>query len=133
VLGKDPREIAAIFAGGAVGTGLRALLSVLFPVTTGHWPWPTFGVNVVGAALLGYLTTRLQERLPFAPYRRPLLGTGLCGGLTTFSTMQVETVTMLEHQDYGLATGYVTVSVICGLLAVHLSTAAVRRVRVRQR
>jgi CrcB protein len=132
-LGKDPREIAAIFAGGAVGTGLRALLSVLFPVTAGHWPWPTFGVNIVGAALLGYFTTRLQERLPFTPYRRPLLGTGVCGGLTTFSTMQVETVTMLDHHDYGLAAAYVAVSVICGLLAVHLATAAVRRSLVRLR
>jgi hypothetical protein len=46
------------------------------------------------AFLLGYFTTRLLERLPLSSYRRPLLGTGLRGGLTTFSTMQVE-----NHQD----------------------------------
>ena len=43
----------------------------------------TFVVNVAGAFLVGFFTTRLQERLPVSAYRRPLLGTGLCGGLTT--------------------------------------------------
>ena len=60
-------------------------------------------------------------------YRRPLLGTGLCGGLTTFSTMQVETIRMLEHQHYGLAVGYTAASIAAGLLAVYLATALVRR------
>ena len=68
-------------------------------------PWPTFTVNIVGAFLLGYFTTRLLERLPLSSYRRPLLGTSLCGGLTTFSTMQVEIIKMLEHHHYGLAIG----------------------------
>jgi len=67
----------------------------------GRWPWPTFAVNIAGALLLGYLITRLQERLPLSAYRRPLLGTGLCGALTTFSTMPVEVVRMLEaHQGW---------------------------------
>jgi CrcB protein len=126
-LGKDPRELAAIFGGGAFGTAARGVLAVLFPFHVGHWPWPTFVVNVVGTFLLGYFTTRLQERLPFTPYRRPLLGTGLCGGLTTFSTMQVETVTMLQAGDVGMATAYVATSVVVGLLAIHVTTAAVRR------
>ena len=63
--------------------------------------------------------------------RRPLLGTGVCGGLTTFSTMQVETLRMLEHHHYGLAAGYTTASIAAGLLAVYLATALVRRVTVR--
>ena len=88
-------------------------------------------VNVVGAFLLGYFTTRLLERLPLSSYRRPLLGTGLCGGLTTFSTMQVETLRMLEHHHYGLAIGYTVASIAAGLVAVYLATALVRRVRVR--
>ena len=60
-----------------------------------------------------------------------MLGTGLCGGLTTFSTMQVETVRMIEHQHYGLAVGYTVASIAAGLLAVYVATVLVRRVRIR--
>jgi CrcB protein len=86
----------------------------------------------VGAFLLGYVVTRLLERLPTSSYRRPLLGTGFCGGLTTFSTMQVETIKMLENQHYGLAVGYTIASIAAGLLAVYVATALTRRVRVRR-
>jgi fluoride exporter len=90
----DRREVAAIFAGGALGTLARAALAEAFPHSATAWPWPTFGVNIVAAFLVGYFVTRLQERLPLSSYRRPLLGTGLCGGLSTFSTMQVEILKM---------------------------------------
>jgi fluoride exporter len=128
----DGRELAAVFAGGAVGTVARAVLEELAAPDPGRWPWPTFTVNVVGAFLLGYFTTRLLERLPLSSYRRPLLGTGLCGGLTTFSTMQVETLKMLEHRHFGLAAGYTAASIAAGLVAVYLATVMVRRVRVRR-
>jgi CrcB protein len=87
-------------------------------------------VNIVGALLLGYLTTRLQERLPLSSYRRPFLGTGLCGGLTTFSTMQVELLRMLDDRQLLLALGYAVVSVVVGFLAVAVASNAVRRARV---
>jgi len=132
VFSFDGRELAAVFVGGAVGTLARAGLEALAAPDPGRWPWPTFIVNIVGAFLLGYFVTRLLERLPTSSYRRPLLGTGLCGGLTTFSTMQVETIKMLEHGHYGLAAGYTVASVAAGLLAVYVATALTRRVRVRR-
>jgi CrcB protein len=132
VFSFDRRELAAVFAGGAFGTLARAGLEALAAPDPGHWPWPTFIVNIVGAFLLGYFVTRLLERLPTSSYRRPLLGTGFCGGLTTFSTMQVETVKMLEHRHYGLAVGYTLASIALGLVAVYVATALTRRVRVRR-
>lgn len=128
----DRREIAAVFAGGALGTLLRAGLSEAFPHSATTWPWPTFVVNVVAAFLLGYFVTRLQERLPLSSYRRPLLGTGLCGGLSTFATMQVELLNMIDADAYGLALAYAAASITAGYLAIHIATAAVRRVRVRR-
>ncbi|BBX71217.1 fluoride efflux transporter CrcB [Mycolicibacterium psychrotolerans] len=127
----DAREMAAVFVGGALGSLARAGVAELAAPDPARWPWPTFAVNIVGALLLGYFTTRLLERLPLSSYRRPLLGTGLCGGLTTFSTMQVETLRMIEHHHYGLAIGYTVASLVAGLLAVHVATALVRRARVR--
>ena len=76
--------------------------------------------------LLGWLVTRLQERLPLSAYRRPLLGTGLCGALTTFSTMQVELLDMLDAGNTGLALGYAAASIVVGFAAVTLVTNVVR-------
>src|ERR1700756_4218895 len=131
LVAHDYRELAAVFAGGALGALARAALSTLAVDAPARWPWPTFTVNIVGALLVGYFTTRLLERLPVSSYRRPLLGTGVCGGLTTFSTMHVEIVRMLEQHDYGLALGYTVASIVAGLLALYLATALVRRARIR--
>jgi CrcB protein len=126
----DRRTVAAIFAGGALGTLARAALAEAFPHAATAWPWPTFAVNIGAAFLLGYFVTRLQERLPLSSYRRPLLGTGVCGGLSTFSTMEVEILKMLSAHAYGLAAGYAAASIAAGFAALHLATALVRRVPV---
>jgi CrcB protein len=126
----DRRELAAIFAGGALGALARAELGEALPTHPGQWPWATFVVNIVGAALLGYFTTRLQERLPLSSYRRPFLGTGFCGALTTFSTMQLELLGMLDDERYWLAAAYALVSVVAGFAAVAVATNVVRRARL---
>lgn len=130
-MAHDYRELAAVFAGGGLGALARAALSTVVVRDPHHWPWSTFTVNIVGAFLVGYFITRLLERLPLSSYRRPLLGTGFCGGLTTFSTMQVETLKMIEHGHWTLAVVYTVTSIVLGFLAVHLATALVRRVRIR--
>jgi CrcB protein len=128
--GFDSRELAAIFGGGFVGAVARASLVELLPHGSDQWPWATFIANVVGAALLGYFTTRLQERLPLSAYKRPLLGTGLCGALTTFSTMQLELLRMLDAGHLGLAAAYAATSILVGLLVVAAATNLTRRTRL---
>ena len=126
----DVRELVAVFAGGCAGAVLRAALAEALDAGRGDWPWATLVVNVAGAFLLGLFITRLQERLPPSAYRRPLLGTGFCGALTTFSTVQVEVLWMLDAGRAGLAVLYALVSVVAGLLAVALATNLVRRPEV---
>lgn len=120
----DRRELAAIFLGGALGALTRAGLAEAFPDPGVGWPWATFLVNVIGAALLGYWFTVL----PHTQYRRPLLTTGFCGALTTFSTVQVELVQMIDAGRVPLACLYIGVSVAAGLVGVQAATAFGRHV-----
>jgi fluoride exporter len=126
----DRRELAAIFLGGFLGAIARLGLLEALPPRAGTWPWATFAANIAGAFALGYLTTRLQERLPLSAYRRPFLGTGVCGALTTFSTMQLELLDMLDDGGGALAAGYAAASLAAGLLAVAAATNLVRHARL---
>lgn len=119
----DRRELGAIFLGGALGALVRAGLAEALPDPGVGWPWATFVVNVVGAALLGYWFTVL----PHSRYRRPLLTTGFCGALTTFSTVQVELVEMFDAGRVGLACLYLGVSVVAGLAVAQAATVLGRR------
>lgn len=118
----DPRELAAIFVGGFAGAVLRAEIAARFAADPGSWPWETLLVNIAGAFLLGWLITRRQGGLPLSAYRLPLLGTGFCGALTTFSALQIELLFMLDAGHVGLALAYALVSVAAGYAAVLLAT-----------
>jgi fluoride exporter len=120
---------AAIAAGGAFGALARVELDRLMPPAHGGWPWITLLINVSGSVLLGYLATRLVERLPPSTYRRPFAGTGFCGALTTFSTFQVELVRLARSGHVLIAASYASASVVSGLLAVLVTTHVVRRAR----
>lgn len=126
----DRREVAAVFAGGCLGALIRYGLAEALAADPGEWPWATFIENVLGAFALAYFATRLQERLPLSAYRRPFLASGLCGALTTFSTMQLELLEMLDRSELTLSAGYIAASLAAGFGAVVLATKLVRRVRV---
>jgi fluoride exporter len=112
----DRRELAAVFAGGFLGALARAGLVEALP----HGA--ILVANVLGTFALGYFVTRLQERLPLSAYRRPFVGTGVCGGLTTFSTLQIELLDMRP----GAAAAYALASVAAGFAAVAVATNLVR-------
>jgi fluoride exporter len=113
-----------------MGAIARAALARSLAVGADVWPWGTFSVNMFGAALLGWLVTRLQERLPPSRYSRSFLGTGVCGALTTFSTVMVELMKMLEGAHVALALSYASASIAGGFAAIFLTTKLVRRAKV---
>ncbi|HEX4804639.1 MAG TPA: fluoride efflux transporter CrcB [Conexibacter sp.] len=118
----DRRELAAIFAGGTLGALARVGLGQAFPHAAGAWPWATFAVNLAGAWLLGWSVVRL----PAAGYGRPFVGIGVCGALTTFATLQLELLRMLDGGRWALALGYAAASLAGGIAAARLGIAAAR-------
>ena len=123
----DRREMSAIFLGGAAGSLLRVWLAQTVTSPAASWPWATFIVNVTGCFVLALIATHLRERPPESPHWHPLLGTGFCGAYTTFSTMQLEALRMLDHDRFGLTFAYLIVSVAAGYLAIGAGAALLRR------
>ena len=108
-------RLVAILTGGAIGALARGGLSEALPQGPGEWPWSTFIANLLGALFLGWLLTRLAERVAPTMHWRPLLGTGLAGALTTFSTFQIEIFDLVQDGYAGLGIAYALTSVAAGM------------------
>ena len=108
-------RLAAILIGGAAGALARGGLAEALPHDAGAWPWSTFIANLFGAFFLGWLLTRLVERVAPTTHWRPLLGTGFAGALTTFSTFQVEIFELVHSGQAGLGAAYALTSVAAGM------------------
>lgn len=115
-VGRRWRRRAAVVAGGALGTGLRAAVAAAMPVDPSGWPWGTLLANLSGALLLGYLLTRFQAAAPRATLTIPLLCTGLLGGYTTFATFAVEVAALLRPGRVAVGLLYGAVSVVAGVV-----------------
>lgn len=113
--------LAVILVGGMAGTLARLMLSELAPHDAGHMPWATLIANVTGATILGYVLVRFSSRAPSPSRVRALLGTGFCGGLTTFSALQRELLEMFDVGRGGLAVAYAGVSLVAGMFGVAIA------------
>ncbi len=106
----------AVSVGGALGAVARWALETAFPATTGHFPWTTLLINVVGSGLLA--------GLPLLPAARRrawlglLLGTGVLGGFTTMSTASVDTFVLLDGHHVLMALAYCLGTLATALAAV---------------
>jgi len=118
-VGFDLRRLAAIYVGGVAGALIRVGLAEAAPHGPDAWPWATFVVNMAGALLLGYFFARLRDH-PEDSLAHPFLATGICGTLTTFSTLQLELFEMVDGGHLGLATAYVVVTLAAGYAFVRL-------------
>lgn len=125
-----------VAAGGALGAILRFLLTVLVPTVTTptlvELPWSTFWVNLIGCLALGAMTGALEVR-PGRPWMQPLLGTGLCGGFTTFSTVVLEGSAMIGADFPILALVHGTQTVVLCLGAMVVGLLVGRRLAERTR
>ncbi|MFF7749187.1 fluoride efflux transporter CrcB [Streptomyces sp. NPDC007971] len=104
-----------VVAGAVVGAPLRYLTDRA--VQARHdsvFPWGTFVVNVTGCLILGLLTGAVSAGVA-GPHLQLLLGTGLCGALTTYSTFSYETLRLTEAGSGLYAAANVVASVVAGL------------------
>jgi fluoride exporter len=112
--------VLAVLAGGMIGAPARYLADRI--VQARHdsvFPWGTFTVNMAGSLVLGFLLGA-ERHLGLPPAVFGLLGTGFCGGLTTFSTFGYETLRLLEDGALGEAGLNVIGSLVIGVLLAWL-------------
>jgi CrcB protein len=119
-----PRSIALVAVGGALGAVARVAVGVVVPVADNGWPWATMAVNLSGALVLGGLLRVISESLIGGAWARPLIGTGIVGSFTTFSTLSVEIERLAATGRGVVAAGYAGVTLVGGLLAVWIGSAA---------
>ncbi|MDR6127570.1 CrcB protein [Sphingomonas sp. SORGH_AS802] len=110
--------LVLVMLGGAIGSGARHwtgrwMLARLGP----DFPYGTLTVNLVGGFAMGVLTGLLARVGGNEPWRL-LLGVGVLGGYTTFSSFSLDVVTLAERGQMLTALGYVLLSVIGAILAL---------------
>lgn len=100
--------------GAGLGASVRYLMTQALKSRTRVFPWATFIINITGALLLGFLHSKITSS-----HILLLLGTGFLGGYTTFSTFQVELVTLVNNRKRKMMLIYLLVTVTCGILAAY--------------
>ncbi|QEW00440.1 fluoride efflux transporter CrcB [Microbacterium caowuchunii] len=113
--------------GGGIGASLRFILDglIMRRVHNGY-PWGTFIINSTGSLILGFLTGLSDSSVLDSAWLF-IIGGGVMGGYTTFSTAMVDTVHMLQKRTYGRALwnaiGMIVVTVVLALLGLLLGRA----------
>lgn len=118
--------VFALGCGGVIGAVSRYAVSLAIPTPTGSFPWSTFIINVSGSVILGFLLVLLIEQFPRGRLVRPLVGSGIIGAYTTFSTMEVDALLLIRGHDFATGVVYLVSSLIAGLVAVWVGMNAAR-------
>jgi CrcB protein len=118
--------VVSVGCGGALGALARYLVLLAVPTLTGRFPWGTFMINVSGSAVLGFLLVLVLEAFPRARLARPVIGTGIIGAYTTFSTFCVEAAQLFLAGYPGVAVAYLLASLAAGLVAAWLGMVSAR-------
>lgn len=128
-----PGLLAAIAAGGVLGSLGRYAVGLALPHSPAAFPWGTFLVNVTGSAAMGVLVVWVLSMDRPHPWLRPFLGVGVLGGWTTFSTYAVEGRDLFASDRGWLGLVYVLGSLTVGLAAVGVGVTAGERLFGRRR
>ncbi|TVV70136.1 fluoride efflux transporter CrcB [Sphingomonas solaris] len=116
-----------VMAGGAIGSGARYLAGVGVTRAMGPgYPYGTLFVNLAGGLLMGLLVGGLARADVAGEPWRLLLGVGVLGGFTTFSSFSLETYMLLARGEVATAAGYIILSVVASVAMLALGIHTVR-------
>ena len=118
--------LAVISVGGAVGATARYGLGRAFPSPPGAFPATTFAINVLGCLLIGALMVLVTDVWDTQRLVRPLLGVGVLGGFTTFSSYVVDIQRLVDLHAAAIALGYLAGTVCAALAATYLGITTTR-------
>ena len=121
-------NVLLVALGGGLGAAGRYGVSLAAPAQPGAWPWATFAINVTGSLLIGILGGWLATKGEAGEQWRLFLGVGVLGGFTTFSAFSLETMRLIERNDWLGASLYSVGSVLAGLAAVAIGLLMAKRV-----
>lgn len=113
-------KVIWVMVGGAVGSVLRIIIRDWSAAIPGDFPWGTFGVNILGAFLLGFFVTITVEVTRIRSHYRAGIAEGFLGGFTTFSTFMYEGVALIKDNETKNALLYVTLTMVLGIGAFAL-------------
>ena len=116
----DTGLLAAVAAGGVLGSLGRYVVGLALPHDPGSFAWSTFAVNVTGSLAMGVLVVWVLSVAAPHPSLRPFLGVGVLGGWTTFSSYALDVHAMVQAGHPGVAAAYLVGSLVAGLVAVAL-------------
>jgi CrcB protein len=118
------KTIVLVFAGGAVGAVFRELLMLGVPRLVDGFPLDILVANLIASFLLGWVTA-LHRRKVVSGDVNTLLGTGISGGLSTFSSFAYGASVLMSASvaSAAVATGYVVVSLVAGYFAISVGLA----------
>ncbi|HUF84207.1 MAG TPA: fluoride efflux transporter CrcB [Acidimicrobiia bacterium] len=118
------RDVGLVALGGALGASARYGITEHFPTDAGRFPVTTLMVNLAGAFALGLVLEVVTMHRVEDRWVRPLVGIGLLGAFTTFSTFAVEVTELFRDDAFAVATSYAAVSLIAGVAAATLGLMA---------
>lgn len=104
--------------GGAIGSVLRYLISLIDFKSATAFPYATLIVNVIGSFLIGLIVAFAVVKIDANPNLILFLKVGICGGFTTFSTFALESTQMIQSGKIWLAILYILLSIVLSMGAI---------------
>lgn len=123
------QKTLALGIGGFIGSNLRYWITFWAQnLFANEFPHGTLIVNMLGCFILGFLTVYGSEVVNFSLNTKLLLGTGMMGALTTFSTFSYETINLIRLSEYKLALINIFLNLLVGLIAVLIGFELAKRI-----